>query len=204
MDKLFEKKNLGIPVTLLSLLAYFIGYYISQSYGALLVAIIFAGVVFALDFDDKVKAAVKQAYVVGFFFRLIYLLLDILGQFNDLITPTTYVEEVFWLRKIFSNLHHYALILFNIVVLVVFIVFVVTVLLKKDLKLSFIFNLLGEGAPKQPHQAAAQQVPPMYQQAAPMPQAGQPMNQQPVHHCPKCGAANREGVAFCASCGNKL
>jgi hypothetical protein len=210
MEKLFEKKNLGIPVTILALLAYFIGYYLTMNFSGLFVAVVFAVIVFALDFDEKVKNAVKQSYFIGLFFSLIYLALDILGQLSDMLTPTDYTRTYF-LQKLVNNLHRYAVSLFNILVLVVFIILVFLVLLKKDVKINFIFNLFGEGAPKpqpQPMPQMQQPIPPMYQQVPPMPQVQNPLPPQPQQPaprtCPKCGTVNREGAAFCASCGTKL
>ena len=219
MEKLFEKKNLGIPVTILSLVAYFIGYYLTLDYSALLVAVIFAVVVFALDFDDRVKTSVKQAYFVGLLIKLIYLALAILRSLTDLVTPTDY-SDTFFLQKIFSNVYRYASLLLNIAVIIIFALFIILVMMKKDLKLGFIANLSDEVNVKQkPMQPIPQPMPPAGQ---PMPQqmppAGQPMPQQmpPVGQpmppkqqvqgnvCAKCGTLNRDGAAFCASCGTKL
>lgn len=196
MEKLFEKKNLGIPVTILALLAYFIGYYMTLDFSGLFVAVVFAVVVFALDFDDKVKNAVKQSYFIGLVFGLLYLGLDVFSRLTELFTPVTYTDyaDLFILQKVFNNIHHYSLALLNIVVIVVYALFIITVLLKKDVKLNFIFSIFGEGTPKQ----MQQQVPPMYQQAPPMQQQVQGVK------CPKCGAVNHNGATFCASCGNKL
>lgn len=201
MEKFYEKKNLGIPVVLLSLLAYFIGYYMTISFGGLLVAVVFAVVVFALDFDDKVKNAVKQSYFLGLLFSLIYLALEIIENIGKIITPTDYTKS-FFLANLVNNLHRYAANLFGILVLVVYIILIITVLIKKDVKIGFIFNLFGEGTPKQQQAPQMQQQAPMYQQVPPMPQAqGQ---QQVAGKCPKCGAVNKDGAAFCASCGSKL
>ncbi len=201
MEKLFDKKNLGIPVTILSLLAYFIGYYLTLNFSGLLVAVVFAVLVFALDFDDKVKTAVKQSYIFALFFNLVYLGLAILSNLSDLITPSDYNDE-FFLQKAFFNIHKYASILFNIAVIVVFVLFIICVLIKKDMKLGFISNLSGEGTKQQkPMPQVGQPVPPMPQVGQPVP----PMNQQVQGTvCPKCNTVNRDGAAFCASCGQKL
>lgn len=210
MEKLFEKKNLGIPVTLLTALAYFIGYYMAIDYSGFLVALIFAVVVFIFDFEDRVRTAVKQSYVVALFFCLIYLALNAVYQLSDLFA------HVYILNTIFSNFYTYVHTFFNLVVIVVFAIFILLVLIKKDLKLNFI---LGDGTPKVkpvPQPMPQQPMPqPMYQQPVP-PMQGQPMYQQPVPPmpqqaapamngtCPKCGTVNHAGAAFCASCGTKL
>jgi hypothetical protein len=210
MEKIFEKKNLGIPATLLTVLTYFIGYYIANDYTGFLVAILFAVVVFALDFDDKVKTAVKQSYIVGLICCLIYLALDIVYQLSTL------VSSIYILSNITTKLYTYAHTLFNIAVIVIFALFIILALIGKDMKLNFILNLLGEGTPKQ--KPVQQPVPPMYQQPVPPMPQNQPMYQQPVPpmpqqsapqpaqeiRCSKCGAVNKAGAAFCASCGTKL
>lgn len=212
MEKLFEKKNLGIPAALLTVLAYFIGYYITVDYTGFLVAIIFAVVVFALDFDDKVKTAVKQSYTIGLLCCLIYLALSIVYQLSTLVT------SVYILTNIITKFYTYARTLFNIAVIIIFALFVLFALIRKDIKLNFILSMLGEGVPKQ--KPIQQPVPPMYQQmpVPPMPQnqtvyqqSVPPVSQQvpppyPVQEmkCPKCGIVNKAGSVFCASCGTKL
>lgn len=215
MDKLLEKKNLGIPATLLAVFAYLIGYYIAESFGGFFVALVFAAVVFALDFDDKVKTAIKQAYILGLIFRLIYLVLEIVDQLASL------SSRIHILYRIFNGLYSYASILFSILVIVVFALLALTALFNKELKINFILGFIGEGTPKakpaaQPvyQQPAAQQPQQMYQQSAPQqpyqqpatptPQPVPPTPQPAPVTCPKCGTVNHQGAAFCASCGNKL
>jgi hypothetical protein len=114
------------------------------------------------------KTAVKQSYTVALFCCLINLGLSAVYQLSNLSV------RVHVLNSIFSNLYTYAQTLFNIAVIVVFAIFIIMALIKKDIKLSF---LLGEGVPKQ--KPVPQQMPPVYQQPVPpMPQ--QPMYQQPV------------------------
>lgn len=201
MDKLLEKKNLGIPATVFAVFAYLIGYYLAVSFGGYLVAVLFAVVAFGLDFDDKVKTAVKQAYIIGFIFNLIYLALDIVNELSSL------TVRIHILNRIFSNLYTYARILFNIFVIIVFAVLAILTLVKKDLKINFILNIIGEGVPKQKpvQQPMYQQPQQMYQQ--PVPPVPPVSPQAPQHApgtCPKCGMVNRADAAFCASCGTKL
>lgn len=213
MDKLLAKKNLGISATLLVVIAYFLGYYISVNYAGFLVAIVFAVIVFALDFDDRVKTAVKQAYILGLFFCLIYLGLGIFDQMTVLVTRVSFVNTLF------DNLYTYANSIFTMFVIIVFAILIILALCKKDTKINFLLSIIGEGAPKpqpmyqqpippmqpMPQQMPPQQMPgPMYQQPVPpMPQQSAPAAPaQPT--CPKCGTINHPGAAFCASCGTKL
>lgn len=219
MEKLFEKKNLGIPVTLLVLLSYLIGYFIYVDFGGLLVAVLFAVVVFALDFDDKVKTALKQSYIVGILFTIIDFLLSVLYKLSEILNPSGYGN---FLSRLVSTVYRYGTLLVGVAAALVFALFLVVTLLKKDLKIDFLLNLLGEGAPKQKQQAAPvfnqmppqsmqQPIPPMqpmYQQPV-MPQqpVAAPVPPQPVSSdviCPSCNAVNKQGAAFCGSCGTKL
>lgn len=210
MEKFLEKKNLGMPVTLLALLAYVIGYYMTNNFSGLLVAVVFGVIVFAFDFEDAVKTTVKQSYTIAVLFDLIYLVLGILFQLSNMVSGISYIFP----GSLYSLANSFYLFLssvVNIAVIVVFALMLLFILLKKDIKLDFILHILGEGKPK------AQPVPPVYQQPvqpvpqqmpSPVPPTAQQGNNvsQPVSEviCPKCHTANKPGDLFCSSCGTKL
>jgi len=188
MEKLFEKKNLGIPVVLLTMLAYVIGYFMTNNYVAVLPAIIFAGAVFALNFDEKVKTAVKQSFFIAIVLTLVYFLLNILSEVINI------VDKIAFLSSFLNKAYNLAASLFNILVIVVFLLLIITAIFGKDIKIDFILNLLGEGTPKKqptpsvnqpfqgqnPGQPYPQPVPqPNYQQPV-TPITAQPYIQQPV------------------------
>jgi len=220
MEKAFEKRNLGIPATLLCVMAYIVGYAFTRSFAVLFAALLFAVVVFTFQFEDKVKTAIKQAYVIAFFVFLGDLFFEIL---NNILLMITISSEI--LDKVYNIING----IYNITVIVIFGLFVILAILNKEAKLNFISKMLGEIVPVKPQpvyqQAVYQQ--PMYQQ--PMQQPIQPMQQpiqqmqQPVQQpviqsiqqpiqqsqqnvvvCPVCGMKNQPEAAFCAKCGTKL
>lgn len=230
MEKLMEKRNLGIPVTILTLLAFFIGYSLTVDYSTLLVAVLFAVLVFSFQFDDKVKAAVKQSYIISIISNVVFIGLEIILHFSELVTPHDYEEST--VQTIFANIYRYGVTIVRIAVIVIFLIFLIYALIKKDMKIGFVSNILGEGAPK-PQPVYQQPIPPMYQQPYNQPPqppiynqpVGQPTTayqppQQPVQQppmpaqpagqpshgikCTKCGTENKVGAMFCASCGTKL
>lgn len=208
MNKIFEKKNFGLPTVLLTLFAYFIGYSMSNRLSNLLVAVIFAALVFSFDFDDAVKVAVKKSYVISFLFNLVYLGFDFINNLLSFVTPnyTTYSEDfnlnnfLFGNRALNSinirnNFITYGLALIQIAAIVIYFIFILLALLKKDKPIGFISNILGEGTPKQktqqpiynqpPYQQAGQPVQPMYQNLGqPVAQPYQQNNQQGMYNQP--------------------
>lgn len=157
MEKFYEKKNLGIPTTILVILSYLIGYSLTRSLsGTLLVAVLFAGAVFSLEFDDRVKNAVKHAYIFAVYAQLIYILLDIFESLVNLVYGGRYTSgayanmffELNFLQKALNFLYTYGVIIINIAVIVIFGLFIVMSLLNKDLNLFCVKGVLGEGKAK--------------------------------------------------------
>jgi hypothetical protein len=215
MEKLMEKRNLGIPVTILTFFAFLIGYAMTQNYSNILIGALYAFVIFSFTFDDKVKSAVKQSYILSFVSTLVYLALDVFYQFVDMISPADYNYN--FIQRAFNGIYKYGRDIVNVAVIVLYIIFMIFALIRKEMKVGVISNVLGEGTPK-PVQNFQQ---PMYQQpypqpqqfnqpgAAPMPNFQQPPQQpagQPAQgvKCAQCGKVNLPGAAFCASCGAKL
>ena len=209
MERLSEKRNLGIPATILCVIAYLIGYLLSNSLsGGLLVAVLFAVAVFGFQCDERVKNAVKQSYIIATLVQLINLIFTVLEYFFELVTPQEFsvnnvyninleeLKDVYDLNAFQNALQYilkYGKSIVDFAVVVVFIIFIIQALRNRELKFGFIQKLLGE-AP-----AGAQ----MYQQ-------GRPNYQQPVQNaapgaaCPNCGKVNTPGAGFCAGCGTKL
>lgn len=202
MEKLFEKRNLGIPTTLLTFFAFLIGYGMTQSYSVMLVAVLYAVIVFSLQFDDMVRSAVKQSYIISFIVIVVYMVMDVFDNFASMISSGNVNLIQRALAKVFSVGRD----LIDVVVIVFFIIFMIFALLRKEMKFGFVANMLGEGTPKQkpaPQPAAQknyqqyqqppvtpvqpQAAPQQYQQAPPQQyqQPTQPMYQQaPVQPAP--------------------
>ncbi len=221
MSKIWEKKNLGIPVTLLVLIAYFIGYSFMFDLYNLLVALIFGGIVFVLDFDERVKTAVKQSYTISLLFSLVNFLVIILNHISLIFNNRQNIYDSnmsgsFTLKTFLYDIYNFTNDFLNIVAVIVFAIFIIATIMKKDIKLNFILNILGEGTPKQPKQPKPvyQQGPMMYQQPAMQQQS--PMQQQagmqqqmppqpvPLTVCPICHVPVKSDAVFCGNCGNKL
>ncbi|TAH67019.1 MAG: hypothetical protein EWM47_09520 [Anaerolineaceae bacterium] len=183
MEKVYEKKNFGIPVTILIILAYFIGFSLVRSLsGTLLIAILFAGAVFSLQFDDKVKNAVKHSYIFATLFHLLYFLFDILesfinmvfgGRFNNINNIGDFFYEINFFQRAFNALYTYGLLIVDIALVVIFGLFIIMALFKKDMNLFFVKTVLGEAAPKPKKQASTYNQPPVAPYGQP-PVSGQP------------------------------
>ncbi len=209
MEKLSEKRNMGVPATILCLLAYLIGYLLTYSLsGGLLVAVIFAAAVFGFQCDDRVKNAIKQSYVIAVLVQLVYFIFTLLEDFVELVTPQEFnVQNVYSMNledlkdihdlNAFQNVLQYILkygkSVLEFIVVIVFVLFIIQALRNKEFKFAFVHKLLGEapvGAP-------------MYQQ--PRPTYQQPVqNVAPGAACPNCGRVNAPGAVFCAGCGSKI
>lgn len=228
MEKFYEKKNFGIPTVILCVIAYLIGYLLSFNLeGGLLVAILFAAIVFGCQFDDKVKSAVKQSYIIAILARVVYLGFDLLEDFIGLISPQEFsigivfgskledISDLYDLNafhEVLLYIDRYGKAIFGILVTVAFFVFIIHALRNKEVKFQFVSRMLGEGIPKtapayQP-QAYQQPVPPVQPQVQPQVQPAPTAPVQPAATpgtaCPNCGRVNQPGAAFCASCGTKL
>lgn len=222
MEKFYEKKNLGIPVTILVILAYFIGYSLTRSLSdTLLVAIIFAGVVFSLQFDDRVKNAVKHSYIFAVYFNLLYLVLNVFSKFismfygGSLPSLGSFQNGFFGfgiIPRALTFLYTYALIIADISIVVIFGIFILMSLLNKDLNLFCVKKVLGEAPAKnnqQAHAPAPQQQPsPAQQQPVPAPvtqqqpaQVQQPVSPQQPTPAPVPQAPERKVSGPCAGCG---
>lgn len=233
MVKFYEKKNLGIPVTILTLLAYFIGYSLTRSLSTtLFVAVLFAGAVFSLDFDDRVKNAVKHSYIFATLFYLLYLAFDVLEYLTSMFSggnlpSINSFKDVFFglgiIPRALTAICTYGMIFVNIAVVVMYGIFLLMSILNKDVNMSFVKKILGEAPAKPKNQALLAQAPaaPVNQQPAKQPAPQAPaVNQQPAQQsapapqappvqeakgtCPGCGTVNASDAKFCGSCGYKL
>lgn len=159
MKKLYERKNIGIPVTILIIIAYLIGYSLTRSLsGTLLTAVLFAGAIFSLQFDDRVKNAVKHSYIFATFVQLVYFAFEIFSKFITMvfggrITNINSIQDIFYdigfFQRTFNILYTYGLHLVEIAVIVVFALFIIMTLLKKDVNIGLVENILGD-APAKP------------------------------------------------------
>lgn len=203
MEKLHEKKNFGIPVTLLTLFAYLIGYSLTKSIsGTLLVAILFAGIVFGFQFDDKVKNAVKNSYVVGIMIQLIYFLIQLIESLINTVnggkinTSFNSLSDLFYGYTSALNVMSFISFLVNAFVIVIYSIFIIMALMGKDVNIGFISNIFGERSKNinNPN--------PTYNQPPVAPNNHAPVNQNGT--CPNCGRVNNSEAVFCGSCGTKL
>lgn len=179
MEKYYEKKNFGIPVIILNILAYLIGYSLTRSLsGTLLIAVLLVGVVFSFQFDNKVKNAIIHSYIIATYFILIGFAFDILESFigifsnGRLASMNTFGDISYGLGivpRVLTFLYTYSMIIVDIAAVVVFGLFVLMTLLGKEINLSFVKKIFKERQPKKNNPAPVQQAP--YQQ---------PVNQQPV------------------------
>jgi len=181
----FERRNLGIPVTLFVLLSYLMGYWFSNNLNGLFVAIVFAVIVFVFDIDNRIKIAVKQSYFFGILFMIIYLILNILQQ---LIT----INNNWSVLKLSGISKLYQLILagLNIIVILVYLLFMIAAILNNDIRINAILKLFKEEQIQSDQQNESQQsvpssqnknhskvnklFPPNQQQYPPMPQVKPP------------------------------
>ena len=228
MEKLLEKKNFGIPVTILSILAYLIGYSLTQSLsGTLLVAVLFAFVVFSFNFDLKVKNAVKNAYIFAAIVRLVLFFFDIFGSIVNTVMGGRYsissINDYFYdynfFKRFLSYFHSYGLLLVEIAVIVIFALCILMTLLDKDINIGFVGTIVGD-KPKKPkyHQPQQPQQPTYYQQAPnqappapgaqpapafqPAPQVQQAVQEQAATQAPAPGTTTAKGK-FCSNCGKE-
>lgn len=195
MEKLYEKKNFGMPTTLFCVIAYLIGYLLSRSTGgeALLVAALFAAIVFAFNFDGKIRNAVQQAYMFAFFKIVIDICFDLLRRFTEIVSPKELnVSSVISysgdeMKEILKNVYNlnafsralvyiykYGLDIIGVAFVVLFLIFIIRALLKKEVKFNFITKLLDETPVVAP--VYQQQ---MYQQPQMQPQMQPQQVQQP-------------------------
>ncbi|MDF2541616.1 MAG: hypothetical protein K0S47_1334 [Herbinix sp.] len=181
--QMLEKKNFGVPATLLSIITYVMGYSLSQfNYSTLIIAIPFAIMVFAFPFEDKVRNAVKQAYLLAFFAMILYLALEAYYNVISIMSPaenTSY--SIFNIYNILYNFYKYATNIFKIASTVIFLVFILSSILKKELKFEFLLKIYEEALPKQAPYSVRQPVyqPGNQQGGFPVQQPNQPMYQQP-------------------------
>lgn len=158
MGKFYEKKNFGIPVTILIVFAYLIGYSLTKSLsGTLVAALLFAAAVFAFDFDERVKNAVKHSYVFAFLFQLIFFVLEFI---SDIIVKLIYggtvdlssLSDIFFSARSYWNVQNYFLsvltFIVNAAVIVIYAICIIMAFAGKDVRIGFIANMLGEVLPK--------------------------------------------------------
>lgn len=178
----FEKKNLGIPVNLMVFLSYLIGYYLSNNLSALFVSVITAAIVFSFDFDDRVKVAITQSYLLAFVFQLFFGLLNVLLLTENL--------SAYW--KIFAIpdidiLYQIGTNGLSILLFIVYFIFIISALVGKDIILGFsavILDRISKDAVPMPDKVSSQPqkmskrmkrlFPPIQQEYPPMPQVQPP------------------------------
>lgn len=157
MEKPHEKKNFGIPVTILVVFAYLIGYALSKNLsGTFIAALLFAGAVFAFDFDDRVKNAVKHSYVFAIGFQLIFFMFEFFSSFFSFIfgSSANYasIKDIFFSVRFFRNfpvfLISFVVLLVNTAVIVVYALCIIMALMGKDVKFGIIARILGEAPAK--------------------------------------------------------
>lgn len=236
MEKFYERKNFGIPVTILVLLAYFIGYSMTRSLsGTLLVAILFAGAVFSLHFDDRVKNAIKHSYIFATIVHLVYFVFEIFlklitavfgGRVSALSSMNEMLYGVGFFQRGLNVLYSLGLFIVEVAVIVIFALFIIMTLMKKDVNIGLVANILGDAPPKPKNQPPTYQnqqgqqnqyqspvAPPVAPPQAPVaPPAAPPQApvapQEPTignnGGCSNCGHVNPNEAVFCASCGAKL
>lgn len=168
MEKFYEKRNCGIPVTIMNIIAYLIGYSLTQNLAAtLLIAVLFAAVVFSLQFDDRVKNAIKHSYIIATLFLLIYMIFNLFSSIISIFSNSRlssfqdgYYKFGFF-PLVLGFFGTYGLILVNIVATIAFGLLIFITILNKDVDFAFVKKILGE----LPHRKTPQK----------------PVNQQPVH-----------------------
>lgn len=179
MEKFYEKKNLGVPGTILVILAYFIGYSLTRNMSSvLLVAVLFAGAVFSLQFDDRVKNAIKHSYIFAAVVQLVYMAFNLFESLISIFTSGR-VDGYYglgFIPRALTFLYTYGLILVNLAVVAIFALFIIMTLLKKDLNIGVIASILGDAPAKPKKQQPTynqNQVPPVspYNQAPVAPMA---------------------------------
>lgn len=139
MFKLFEKKNFGIPVKLLVLISYFIGYFITNNLNGLFAAALVATIVFAFDFDDKVKIAIIQSYLFGLLFALLYSIFTIPEYLINLLIPIGFMAS-----SDITMIQLISLAGLNILAVIIFTIYIIAAIFGKDLKFKLILKLFEE------------------------------------------------------------
>jgi hypothetical protein len=158
----------------------------------LLVAVLFGGAVFSLQFDDGVKNAVKHAYIFAAIVQLIYFAFNIFESFisiflNGRAPSMSSFQDGFYgfgfIPRLLTFLYTYGLILVNIAVVVIFGLFIVMTLFRKDIKIRIVARILGE-TPAKPKKQQQYAKPPVNQQPPETQQPAQPYVQAPVSQQP--------------------
>ncbi len=132
-----EKRNLGIPITLLLFLSYLIGYSFSNNVYGFIPAIIFGVIIFLFDFDERVTIAVKQSFFIGFLILMIHLALNIIGQLNELSNFWSTLNSV-----ALSKIYQVGNSVVEILTTLIYIIFIVLAILNRDIRIKSILLLL--------------------------------------------------------------
>lgn len=163
-EKFYEKKNFGIPVTILIILAYLIGYSLIKSLaGTLIAALLFAAAVFLFNFDERVKNAVKHSYVAAILFLLVYFILDALKSlfsfFSGGVNTINSLDDILYnydsyIRTTSSSTFVFLLLTFlvDLAVIVYYAVCIIFAMTGRDVKIDFILSLIGEQPKKNTYQ----------------------------------------------------
>jgi len=207
MGKFFEKKNFGIPVTILVVLAYLTGYSLAKNLsGALIAAMLFAAAVFIFDFDDRVRNAVKHSYVFAIIFQLLYFAIElitaVIGFISGGISDFSSINDIFYSIRYLWNANIYLVsfitFLINAAVNIIYAVFIILALTGKDVKIGIIARILGEAPPKNPnrqqpnyYRPPVHPVPPVHPTAP----GNQPHSAYPNANVPNNSQVNVQPVA---------
>lgn len=143
MDKLIEKKNFGIPSSILCIIAYVLGFNVANlSVYVLLPLFIFVTAVFAFNFEDRVVIALKQSLVFGFIAYIIGLCLSAYDNLIILIRPLDYSSySAEGLHYVLAKISVICANVLDIAVIVVFAVLILSALLHKDVKIRAFSNV---------------------------------------------------------------
>lgn len=140
MDKIFDRRNMGIPANLLVFFSYLLGYSFVRNLNTLIFAILFSVLVFVAEFDLKVKVAIIQSYVLGFFFVLCFGLLDAMNYLQQMNTILLFVKP-----PAFAEFIQLASAALHVLVILVYIVFLISTFFMREIRLSLVLNLFDRG-----------------------------------------------------------
>lgn len=92
MQNYLTKENLGLPTSIACMIAVLAGYGIYQNVAYLWIAALIAVVVYSLNFDEKVKATLKQSFTIGALLKILIWAVSAFDSFIRWFIPTGYYE----------------------------------------------------------------------------------------------------------------
>lgn len=179
MQNYLSKQNLGIPASMICSSIYLLSYALSKSYIYLVIVLIFSAVIFMLNFEDKVKYALKQGLTLTFLSYIINWILSlvktILSWFSLSNTTTNY--ETFFgntasemgTADILNEIVNIIADISSILILITFIILLISALQGKDKRIKLLNKITSERK-----------------------------------ICKVCGCEVTEDAAFCTKCGSNL